>query len=291
MLLGTAGDDTIIALGGDDNAIGGDGDDVLRGDDGNDFLSGQGGRDMVFGGEGNDDLLGGAGNDMLYGEAGSDRIFGDGGNDLIDAGAGNDTVYGGAGDDLIIASQGDGDDTYYGDEMAGGANGVDTLDMAAITADVAVDLGTGFLGRGSASSSQTGIDTLWDIENVITGSGNDTITASNAVNVMDGGAGNDTFRFLSAAAANGDTIHGFQPGDKIDLSAHRCQCRNSGQDTVSRWSRDRLHRCGAAAGHAMRRGKTVTTRSCRATSTGADTDDFKLNIKGHHNLTTPNFNL
>ena len=57
------------------------------------------------------------------------------------------------------------------------------------------------------------------IENVVTGSGNDTITASKAVNVMDGGTGNDTFKFLSAADANGDTILGFQPGDKIDVSA------------------------------------------------------------------------
>ena len=36
---------------------------------------------------------------------------------------------------------------------------------------------------------------------------------------MDGGGGNDTFRFLSSADADGDTILGFQPGDKIDLSA------------------------------------------------------------------------
>ena len=47
---------------------------------------------------------------------------------------------------------------------------------------------------------------------------NDTITASNAVNVMDGGAGNDTFRFLSAADAQGDTILGFQPGEDYKLA-------------------------------------------------------------------------
>ncbi len=91
--------------------------------------------------------------------------------------------------------------------------------MAAITANITVDLGTGFEGRGSASSSQSGHRLLWGIENVVTGSGDDTIIASRAVNVMDGGSGDDTFRFLSAADANGDTIVGFQPGDKIDLSA------------------------------------------------------------------------
>ncbi len=49
------------------------------------------------------------------------------------------------------------------------------------------------------------------------GSGNDTIYASNGVNVLDGGAGNDSFVFKTAAAANGDSIVGFQTGDTIDL--------------------------------------------------------------------------
>ena len=75
------------------------------------------------------------------------------------------------------------------------------------------------MGRGSASSSLSGNDTLWGIENVVTGSGADTITANAAVNIIDGGAGNDKFVFLSEKDADGDTIIGFQPGDKIDLSA------------------------------------------------------------------------
>src|SRR6185436_11489870 len=118
-----------------------------------------------------------------------------------------------AGDDLIAAEVGDGNDVYFGDE------GVDTLDMSAATANVTVNLGSGALSNGTASSSQTGNDTIWGIENVNTGSGNDTITASNAVNVMNGGAGNDTFKFTSTTAANGDTIVTFEPGDRIDLTA------------------------------------------------------------------------
>ena len=203
---------------------------MLRGDAGKNFLSGQGGRDMMFGLDGDDDMLGGGGADMLYGDGGSDRIFGDDGDDLIDAGAGDDHAQGGAGNDLFLASQGDGDDTYWGDDMTGGAiGGNDTLDMAAITANITVDLGTGFKGRGSAWSSQSGTDVLWGIENVVTGSGDDTITASKSVNVMDGGAGHDTFRFLSSADADGDTILGFQPGDKIDLSAIDADSGSSNQ--------------------------------------------------------------
>ena len=35
---------------------------------------------------------------------------------------------------------------------------------------------------------------------------------------MDGGTGNDTFRFLSTTAADGDTILLFEPGDRLDLA-------------------------------------------------------------------------
>src|SRR5690606_27726953 len=124
---------------------------------------------------------------------------------------GRDTVVGGAGNDTFVASAGDGDDLYFGDE------GSDTLNMASVQSNVTADLGSSG-SMGVVSSAETGTDLLWRIENITTGSGNDTIVASEAIYVMDGGFGNDTFRFVSAAAANGDTIMGFQPGDRIDLS-------------------------------------------------------------------------
>ena len=218
MLIGTAGDDNIIAFAGDDVAMGDAGADAISAGEGADFVSGGSGRDVIFAGAGDDQVFAGADNDIVYGDAGADRIFGDQGNDLINAGAGDDTVFGGAGNDLIVAEVGDGNDVYFGDE-GGGGTGIDTLDMSAATANVTVNLGSGPLSNGTAFSSQTGNDTIWGIENVNTGSGNDTITASNAVNVMNGGAGNDTFRFTSASAADGDTILTFEPGDRIDLTA------------------------------------------------------------------------
>ncbi len=226
---------------------------MLRGDAHDNFLNGKGGRDMAFGGDGDDDVLGGKGADMLYGDDGNDRIFGQGGDDLIDGGKGNDQAQGGAGNDLFLAAQGDGNDTYWGDELGGcGAGGNDTLDMAAITANITVDLGTGFQGRGSASSSQSGSDLLWGIENVVTGSGDDQITASKAVNVMDGGAGEDTFRFLSTADADGDTILGFQPGDKIDLSAINAGSANGSFTLVNGAD---ISAAGVAQGQPRRRGR------------------------------------
>ncbi len=288
VLVATARGGTILALDGNDSVIGGDGADVIHGGGGNDFLSGEGGRDIIFGGDGNDDILGGDGADMLYGDAGHDRIFGGDGNDLIDAGWGNDTVYGGAGDDVFVAAVGDGNDTYYGDDLDGGT-GIDTLDMAAITAAITADLGTGFLGRGTVTSAQTGSDTLWGIENIVTGSGDDVITASRAVNVIDGGAGNDTFRFLSAADADGDTILGFQPGDRIDLSAIDANGCAAGKQSFTLVN-------GAASGPAQ----LAITHESRAdgdytvvsgNTGGPDAAEFRISIKGNHDLQTSDFVL
>ena len=148
----------------------------------------------------------------LLGTTKADSLTGTASGETISALSGNDKVHAGGGDDRIIVEKGDGNDTYWGDE------GSDTLDMSAIAAKITADLGSGSSGKGSVVSSHTGSDTLWAVENVVTGSGNDLIVASKAANVMDAGDGSNTFRFLSAAHADGDTIVGFQPGDRIDLS-------------------------------------------------------------------------
>jgi Ca2+-binding RTX toxin-like protein len=274
----------IVAFAGNDVATGGAGNDIMRGDDGDDLLSGEAGNDMVFGGAGNDDLLGGAGNDMLYGDAGSDRVFGDDGDDIIQTGAGNDTAHGGGGNDMFIAEAGDGDDIYYGDA------GSDTLDMAAITANLTVDLGSGFMGRGNASSSQSGNDTLWNVENVVTGSGNDTITANASVNIIDGGAGNDKFVFNSEKDADGDTVLGFQPGDKIDLSGTDANNGVSGNQAFTLVAASTL--TGAAqliVTHETRDDGDYTV--VQGSVDGDSSAELRLSIKGNHNLTTTDFNL
>ena len=288
VLTGAAGADTIIGHEGDDVLTGAGGADIIRGGTGDDFIDGGDGRDVIFASAGNDDVFGGADADMVYGEAGDDRILAQGGDDLVNAGAGNDTVFGGEGNDLFVAEAGDGNDTYYGDDMNGGV-GIDTLDMASITAAITADLGTGYMMRGSVSSTQTGTDTLWNVENIVTGSGNDTITASAAVNIMDGGAGNDTFRFLSAADANGDTILGFQPGDRLDLSAVDANGATNGNQTFT-----------LVTGAFTDRGQLLVTYETRAdgdytvvsgNTTGNVDADFKFSIKGTHNLAQSDFNL
>jgi Ca2+-binding RTX toxin-like protein len=288
VLVGTAAGETIMALDGHDNVVAGAGADVVHGGAGNDFLSGEAGRDMMFGGDGDDTMLGGSDADMLYGDAGNDRVFGDDGNDLIDAGMGIDTVYGGAGDDRIMVSVNDGNDVYYGDDMAGGT-GNDTLDMSAITANITANLGANG-GSGSVFSTQSGADTIWGIENIVTGSGNDTITANHAVNVIDGGAGNDVFRFLSAADASGDTILGLQPGDRLDLSAIDANTGAGGKQAFTLANGSSF--TGPAQlviSHETRDDGDYTVVS--GNTTGPDAAEFKISLKGIHDLKASDFVL
>ncbi|MCU4179765.1 peroxidase family protein [Bosea sp. BH3] len=290
VLIGSAVADSIIGLAGDDVLIGNGGDDVISAAEGADFVDAGAGKDIVALGAGNDMALGGEGDDGIFGDEGNDRIFGGAGADTLDGGAGDDTVVGGAGDDLLVASAaGDGNDTYYGDDLGGGS-GVDTLDMSAITANIAVDLGTGMFGRGNAFSNQTGVDTLWSVENVVTGSGNDTITASNAVNVMEGGAGNDTFRFTSVEAANGDTIQDFEPGDRLDLAAIDADRGAAGEQSFTIVS-------GGAFTASAQLQVTYETRAdgdytVVRGNVDADLDaEFELDLKGTHTLNSGNTTL
>lgn len=292
VLNGTAGADNIIAFAGDDVAIGNDGDDAISAGEGADFVNGGGGRDVIFAGAGDDQVFGGAQADIIYGEAGADRIFGEQGNDLVNAGAGDDTVFGGAGDDLIVAEQGDGNDAYFGDNGDGGT-GNDTLDMSAVTVDVTAHLGAGPLANGSATSTQTGSDTLWGIENINTGSGNDTITASNATNVMNGGAGDDTFKFLTSTGADGDTIVGFQPGDHLDLSAIDANTAEAGDQSFSIVSGGAFTAAGQLAvtfGSRTDGALTAVFTVVEGNIDGDEAADFKFEVEGHHNLNS-SFNL
>ncbi|MDB5539512.1 MAG: hypothetical protein JWQ89_1239 [Devosia sp.] len=281
-LVGTQGDDTIVALAGDDIAIGDAGADAISAGEGDDFVSGGSGRDVIFAGTGDDHVFAGAGEDMVYGDDGADRIFGDQGDDLIDAGYGDDTVFGGAGDDLIVAEVNDGNDAYFGDEGTGGS-GIDTLDMSAISAATTVNLGSGPLLNGSASSSQTGNDTLWGIENVNTGSGNDVIVAGTAANVMNGGLGDDTFRFNSVEAAKGDTIVGFEPGDRIDLSGIDANYASDGNQSFTLVSDAAFTAAGQlAVTYETHGGQEFTV--VQGNIDGNNAADFKIEIAGHQTL-------
>ena len=261
VISGTAGDDTILALGGNDT---------------------------VFGGAGDDNAMGGAGQDIIFGDAGADRIFGDEGDDFISGGKGNDMVFGGVGNDRFVAEVDDGNDSYFGG-LPGSSAGVDTLDMSAITANISANLGGGQMDRGAVYSSETGHDTLWNVANIVTGAGNDIITAGNQVNVIDGGSGNDIFRFETATAANGDTISTFQPGDKIDLSGMDANADLAGIQSFSIVSDGFSGKGQLMISQEVMDDEIVTVVSGNVS--GGDEAEFRINIKGAHDLSPSDFTL
>jgi Ca2+-binding RTX toxin-like protein len=264
-LYGGAGNDTLRGGNGDDTLNGGDGNDTFTTGaiaDGNDVMIGGAGTDtadystrtaavtlslnataddgatgetdnigsdveVLKGGMGDDTLTGGSGNDTIFGGPGNDTIAGGGGNDILNGDAGNDTF------DEGMASNG-------ADVMNGGA-GTDTVSYASRTVAVVVNLDA-LANDGEALELDK---VMLDVENVIGGDGDDTITGSALDNVLDGGAGNDTISgglgndtlrggagndvlhgdagddiFDEGTAANGnDTIVGGLGIDKVDYSA------------------------------------------------------------------------
>lgn len=272
-LLGAAGDDTILGGAGTDILVGQAGSDILRGEDGDDVVTGGDGDDVINAGLGDDEVHAGNGGDIVFGGAGSDQIFAGAGNDVIEGGAGDDRVWGDDGDDTVIATANDGNDVYYGDA------GIDTLDYAASSANLTVDLGNGFNERGSVTGGTTGSDTFYGFENFVGGSGHDTIRASSAVNIIDGGLGDDVFKFSSAASANGDTIYGFQTGDRIDFTGMGAMKLEAGTtiDAIG----------DVTITHEMRDGEEFTV--IRGNTQGDNAADFELSLHGRHNLTINDF--
>jgi Ca2+-binding RTX toxin-like protein len=250
---GLAGTDTINAGAGDDLITGGAGIDVLNGDAGNDtFLYTMGdGADTVNGGTGVDalnitgttaanplnvvfngtvltsvaggtvtsievvraDLLGGT-DTLSYGTTTAAVTVNLGARTASGFASivNIENVTGGNGADRFITSAGDGNNTYTG------GTGIDTYDLSLTTAAATVNA-TGATSL-TATSADIGTDTLATIENIIGSQGNDVLTGTNPVNVIDGQGGDDTIHGgLGADVLNGglgDDTFTYTMGDGAD---------------------------------------------------------------------------
>ena len=152
----------------------------------------------------NNSLTGNGANNLLSGLEGDDTLSGLAGNDTLNGGAGNDTVDGGDGIDSLTASVNDGNDAYIG-----GA-GADTYNLSAINVAATVNL-----ALGTASSAQTGTDTLTGVEDVTGSSVADTLTGDNGANALRGLGGNDTID----GGAGADLLIGGAGADLINTGA------------------------------------------------------------------------
>lgn len=137
----------------------------------------------------------GAGVTTVYGSAHNDRFIGRSGTD--------DVFNGGAGNDYVEATSG----SAGGGDVYAGGSGSDTFDLSRIAGPVSLNLGirqTGVAGLGPKAA-------VWQFENVVGTSGNDSFTAqANAANTFHynrGNSGNDTLiGFDAGTAASHDAI-------------------------------------------------------------------------------------
>jgi Ca2+-binding RTX toxin-like protein len=166
----------------------------LDGGPGNDTISSTNGvgltERVMTGGPGNDVIDGGASTDTLLGGAGTDTLSGNGSADRLDGGPGTDRLFGGEGSDEARTSDtvSDGADVFDG----GPGIGSDLMSYAARTVPVTVTL-DGVANDGSAGEG----DNLIDVEAVLGGAANDTLTGNNGFNNLFGGPGNDTLEGLA----------------------------------------------------------------------------------------------
>lgn len=257
---GGDGDDSLLGGDGDDRLTGGAGNDTLKSHsapDGADELVGGAGTDKVDYGtrtaaiaavadgvtssgsgaamqgaaatEGDviaadvEDLVGGSGDDYLVGNDLPNRLTGNAGNDWLSGGPGGDcsvdldALDGGAGDDRFL--QGAAADCA--DVMTGGA-GTDRVDyQQRSTALTLTSEGAGNDGEaGEADNVKP------DIEVVLGGSGDDTITGSGVADELHGGPGNDV---LSGGAGN-DVLIGDSGNDVLNGDAGNDLFLESGSD-------------------------------------------------------------
>jgi Ca2+-binding RTX toxin-like protein len=122
--------------------------------------------------------------DNLIGSSHHDVLTGDNGNNQIEGGAGNDTLAGGLGNDTLIGG-------VLGD------GGIDTVSYAGVSAAVTASLAS---GGGTTTIGGGDFDSYVRIDNLIGGSGNDTLSGNDLDNRIDGGGGVDTASWATVSA-------------------------------------------------------------------------------------------
>jgi Ca2+-binding RTX toxin-like protein len=216
----------------------------------NDTLTGNSNGNVIEGGLGNDTLVGGAGDDTASyagsatgiavdlglqgaaqntGAAGMDtlsgfqNLLGSAFNDSLTGDASENTLSGGAGDDTLNP----GANTAGGVDLLDGGTGSDTASFTGYTAAVTATLNGA--ADGTAAVGGVAIAALRNMENLLGGGGNDSLTGDANANVidggfgddvLDGGAGVDTLAFRGATAVT------------VDLSLLTAQNTGFGNDTI-----------------------------------------------------------
>lgn len=205
-LLGTPGNDMLVATISNDVVIAGDGHDQVVGRDGDDRVCAGGGNDLVHGNAGADVLQGGNGDDALNGGTEDDNLDGGAGNDTLRGMLGNDTLAGGPGaGDWVVFLEAPG--AVNANLLTGAATGQGTDTLSGIEALQGSAFNDTLIGDGqnNALRGEGGTDTLIgndgddsllggvgdDNATLDGGPGNDYLSGGDGVDKLLGGTGND----------------------------------------------------------------------------------------------------
>ena len=201
------------------------------------YLTGSAGADTLTGGAGNDVISGASGADTITGGLGVDNLSGGDGADVFLVGAAaqltglssTETISGGAGDDILRFAVGNNALAIAATDLAG-INSIKTVEFAVTTTAPTLTLtdavftanGSTTLAVTNRTDSNAGVNAN---ASALTATNSVQFTGTTVAAVNDtfvGGAGNDTFTFSTAAAADAltatDTVTGGAGTDTLVIS-------------------------------------------------------------------------
>jgi Ca2+-binding RTX toxin-like protein len=179
----------------------------------------------VIGGPSNDVLVGNDPDPLLGGgpkvePSGINHLVGGGGDDVLDGKLGPDTYDGGPGNDTVT----------YGDLVVGNETFFARTEPVAASNDGVANDGS-FLDHNLAYPDNGQTDSIGtDVERIVGGSGNDTLSGSEGSDTLDGAGGNDTLK----GNAGNDQLNGADGADSLDGGAGNDSLDGgAGDDTLS----------------------------------------------------------
>ncbi len=159
-------------------------------------------------------LIGGSKADILSGNSNANTIFGSGGGDTLSGGLGSDILVGGPGNDIYVFSATATDEV---DTLSEGLNsGIDTLDFAALTTGVVMNLGSTVL-QSVHLNRRIKLNHGLQFENLKGGSGSDVLSGNSVNNLLQGNSGDDR---LSGGSGD-DILIGGTGNDELFGGAHQ----------------------------------------------------------------------
>lgn len=179
-----------------------------------------------------ENFIGGSGADKVAGNSLANRLEGRGGDDQLSGGMGDDLYVFDAdtaiGSDTLgsdpLDRDGDGALDDWADEYPDDEGGIDTLDFSTTSAGLTVSLVSTGLQSVNGNLSLT-LNSGQSFENVIGGSGADSLTGNELPNTLDGGAGSDKLYgrngndVLIGGSGNDTEIKGGNGDDRLEGGA------------------------------------------------------------------------